>query len=93
MWRLGGSMLVWNYQFCLIGIQCFILHNSFQEMTSAILGKKDVAIKNGLKWLLSDIEQHYQTLNQRVERDVKERDIQIEKEMAEKRERIRLRKE
>ena len=63
------------------------------EMTTAIIGKKDAALKNGLTWLLSVIKQNFVKLNHRVEKDIKERDLQIEEELVAKRERIRQRKE
>ena len=62
------------------------------EMTTGILGKKDTSIKNGLTWLLSVIEQNFMNLKHRVEKDVKEQNLQIEEELAAKRERIQQRK-
>ena len=55
--------------------------------------KKEKAVKLGLKWLLSVIEQDFVTLNDRVNDDIKKRDVQIEEEMTARRTRIKLRKE
>lgn len=68
----------------------------FQQMCSAIKGtgrKMDSSIKIGMKWLCSVLDQLYEKLKLRVDKDVEEmrRQEQIEKE--ERRERVRKQRE
>ena len=74
----------------------FLKNIYFQETCSAIKGsgrKIDENIKTGLKWMCATLDHNWNVYHPRVDGDMKEEAERKQKEMSEKRERVRKMRE
>ncbi|XP_076825527.1 uncharacterized protein LOC143471066 [Clavelina lepadiformis] len=62
-------------------------------ITATAQSKKDRTLQNAMTWLVNQVAGMYEDLNARVERDIEERDIQIEEDRIARAERVRIRRE